>query len=113
LATAGVDGGRRAAQPRARRCLLFRKPPATPFSLHRQQAVRGDQRLHAADVLIATNWEKAMSVYIIAQLKFTERERYDRYQARFMGVFKNFKGKLLVADDHPVVLDGDWPRDQV
>ena len=54
-----------------------------------------------------------MSIYIIAQLKFTERERYDRYQARFTGVFKNFKGKLLVADEHPVVLEGDWPRDKV
>ena len=52
-----------------------------------------------------------MSVYIIAQLKFTERERYDRYQSRFMGV--SFKGKLLVADEHPVVLEGDWPRDKV
>src|SRR5215468_4219979 len=54
-----------------------------------------------------------MSVYIIAQLKFTERERYDRYQARFFGVFRNFKGKLLVADEHPVVLEGEWPRDKV
>ena len=54
-----------------------------------------------------------MSVYIIAQLKFTERKRYDSYQARFMGVFKNFKGKLLVADEHPVVLEGEWPRDKV
>jgi uncharacterized protein (DUF1330 family) len=55
----------------------------------------------------------SMSVYIIAQLKFTERERYDRYQQRFFGVFRNFKGKLLVADEHPVVLEGDWPRDKV
>jgi len=39
-----------------------------------------------------------MSVYIIAQLKFTRRELYDRYQSRFMGVFSKFKGKLLVAD---------------
>ena len=39
-----------------------------------------------------------MSVYIIAQLKFTRRELYDRYQSRFMDVFKKFKGKLLVAD---------------
>ena len=54
-----------------------------------------------------------MSVYIIAQLKFTERERYDRYQSRFMGVFKRFKGKLLVADEHPVVPEGDWPRDKL
>ena len=41
-----------------------------------------------------------MSVYIIAQLKFTRRELYDRYQSRFMGVFSEFKGKLLVADAH-------------
>ena len=54
-----------------------------------------------------------MSVYIIAQLKFTERARYDRYQQRFFGVFRNFKGKLLVADERPVVLEGDWPRDKV
>ena len=54
-----------------------------------------------------------MSVYIIAQLKFTRRERYDRYQSRFMDVFKKFKGKLLVADAHPVVLEGEWPRDKV
>jgi len=54
-----------------------------------------------------------MSVYIIAQLKFTEREHYDRYQSRFMGVFRKFRGKLLVADERPVVLEGDWPRDKV
>jgi len=54
-----------------------------------------------------------MSVYIIAQLKFTRRELYDRYQSRFMGVFSKFKGKLLVADAHPVVLEGDWPRDKI
>ena len=54
-----------------------------------------------------------MSVYIIAQLKFTRRELYDRYQSRFMGVFSKFRGRLLVADAHPVVLEGDWPRDKV
>ena len=54
-----------------------------------------------------------MSVYIIAQLKFTRSELYDRYQSRFMGVFSEFKGKLLVADAHPVVLEGEWPRDKV
>ena len=54
-----------------------------------------------------------MAVYIIAQLKFTRRERYDRYQSRFMDVFRKFSGKLLVADAHPAVLEGDWPRDKV
>ena len=63
--------------------------------------------------MLPNNREPNVSVYIIAQLKFTQRERYDRYQQRFMGVFKNFKGKLLVADEHPVVLEGEWPRDKV
>jgi len=54
-----------------------------------------------------------MRVYIVAQLKFTRRELYDRYQSRFMAVFSKFKGKLLVADAHPVVLEGEWPRDKV
>ncbi len=54
-----------------------------------------------------------MTVYIIAQLKFTRRELYDRYQARFADVFRAFNGKLLVADERPVVLEGAWERDKV
>ena len=54
-----------------------------------------------------------MSVYIIAQLKFTRPELYDRYQSRFADVFRKFRGKLLVADEHPVVVEGSWERDKV
>jgi uncharacterized protein (DUF1330 family) len=54
-----------------------------------------------------------MPVYIIAQLKFTRRELYDRYQSRFADVFRKFKGKVLVADEHPVVTEGNWERDKV
>jgi uncharacterized protein (DUF1330 family) len=54
-----------------------------------------------------------MTVYAIAQLKFTNRPAYDRYQARFMGVFKKFNGRLLAADEHPQILEGEWPRDKV
>ena len=38
-----------------------------------------------------------MSVYIIAQLKFTRRELYDRYQSRFMGVFRKFRYRRIRA----------------
>ena len=38
-----------------------------------------------------------MTVYVLAQLRFTDRPAYDRYQARFMDVFKRFKGRLLAA----------------
>jgi uncharacterized protein (DUF1330 family) len=48
-----------------------------------------------------------MTVYVIAQLKFTREELYRRYQSRFFDVFKQFNGHLLVADETPVVLEGD------
>ena len=54
-----------------------------------------------------------MTVYIVAQLKFTRRELYDRYQSRFADVFRKFKGKLLVADERPVIVEGNWERDKV
>ena len=54
-----------------------------------------------------------MSVYIIAQLKFTRRELYDRYQSRFFEVFRKFKGRLLVAEEHPLALEGPFERDKV
>jgi uncharacterized protein (DUF1330 family) len=54
-----------------------------------------------------------MTVYIVAQLKFTQREHYDRYQARFADVFAKFNGRLLVADEQVEVFEGVWPRDKI
>ncbi len=54
-----------------------------------------------------------MTVYVIAQLKFTNRERYDRYSARFPAVFKMLKGTHLVSDESVKVLDGNWERDKL
>lgn len=54
-----------------------------------------------------------MTVYIVAQLKFTNREAYDRYQARFWDVFRQFDGRLLAADESPQVLEGRWDRQKL
>jgi uncharacterized protein (DUF1330 family) len=54
-----------------------------------------------------------MTVYALAQLSMKNREAYNRYQARFMGVFRKFRGTLLAADEHPAVLEGTWERDKV
>lgn len=54
-----------------------------------------------------------MTVYVIAQVKFTREELYRRYQDRFFDVFRQFNGRLLVADEAPVVLDGKWTHDKV
>jgi uncharacterized protein (DUF1330 family) len=54
-----------------------------------------------------------MTVYVIVQLKMTDRAAYDRYQARFFDVFKKFSGRLLSADERPSVLEGKWDRDKL
>ena len=54
-----------------------------------------------------------MTCYVIAQLKFRDKARYERYHSRFMDVFKESDGLLLAADEHPIVLEGDWDRDKI
>lgn len=54
-----------------------------------------------------------MPVYTIAQLKFTDIDAYRRYQKAFPAVFAKFNAKVLVADESPRVLEGDWPRDKI
>lgn len=54
-----------------------------------------------------------MTVYSIAQLKFTDVDAYRRYQRAFPAVFAKFNAEVLVADEAPVVLEGDWPRDKI
>lgn len=54
-----------------------------------------------------------MTVYAIAQLRFTDRGAYDRYQARFMDVFNRHSGTLLAADESPQVIEGQWDREKV
>jgi uncharacterized protein (DUF1330 family) len=54
-----------------------------------------------------------MTVYVIVQLKMTDRAAYDRYQARFFDVFKKFNGRLLSADENPAVLEGVWGCDKL
>ena len=54
-----------------------------------------------------------MSVYAVAQLRFTDRAAYDRYQARFMEVFRRHPGTLLAADESPRVIEGRWDREKL
>jgi uncharacterized protein (DUF1330 family) len=54
-----------------------------------------------------------MSVYVIAQISITDREAYNRYQSRFMDIFKESKGELLAADENPEVFEGEWAHGKV
>ena len=54
-----------------------------------------------------------MSVFVIAQISITDREVYNRYQARFLDVFRQFNGQLLAADENPEIVEGNWNREKV
>src|SRR5215469_2106636 len=54
-----------------------------------------------------------MSAYILAQLRFKDIAAYRRYQAAFPAVFARFKGRVLVADEAPVALEGEVKHDKV
>lgn len=54
-----------------------------------------------------------MSVYVVAQLSFTNRNAYERYQAGFLDVFRRYGGRLLAADEQPQVIEGRWDQDKI
>jgi uncharacterized protein (DUF1330 family) len=54
-----------------------------------------------------------MTVYALAQISIHDRERYDRYAARFMPILVKYRGRLLAADETPQVAQGSWPYDKV
>jgi uncharacterized protein (DUF1330 family) len=54
-----------------------------------------------------------MSILIVAQLKFRDRERYNRYQSRSADIFRKFRGRLVAADEHPTVLEGQDGPDKI
>lgn len=54
-----------------------------------------------------------MTVYALAQISIHDRERYDRYAARFLEVLAGFEGRLLAADESPEILEGSWDHNKV
>ena len=58
-------------------------------------------------------FNNSVTVYAIAQLRFTDRAAYDRYQAKFMDVFSRYPGTLLAADESPQVVEGQSDREKV
>ena len=49
-----------------------------------------------------------MSHYFISRITIKDPEEYSKYLAKAGEVFKMFKGKYLVVDDSPELLEGNW-----
>ena len=54
-----------------------------------------------------------MTVYVVAQLQFADRSRYDAYLARFAGTFAGSGGRLLAADESVTPLEDARVPDKV
>lgn len=50
-----------------------------------------------------------MSIYLIAQIEIHDRDEYNQYEAGFLEIFSKYKGELLVVEESPTVLEGEWP----
>jgi uncharacterized protein (DUF1330 family) len=50
-----------------------------------------------------------MTVYCIALIDITDRDRYDTYIQGFREIFSRYSGKLLSVEEEPDVREGSWP----
>jgi uncharacterized protein (DUF1330 family) len=57
--------------------------------------------------------DSTVTVYAIAQMSIRDRARYDRYAAAFLPVLAKYGGRLLVADEHPALVEGQWSGEKV
>jgi uncharacterized protein (DUF1330 family) len=53
-----------------------------------------------------------MAVYIINNMTIHDHSEYEQYLREFMGVFRQFKGTVLAAQDAPSPQEGSWPYDR-
>ncbi|MFT7219016.1 MAG: hypothetical protein ACI8Z1_000630 [Candidatus Azotimanducaceae bacterium] len=49
-----------------------------------------------------------MAYYLIARIRITDRETYERYAEGFMEIFARYQGKMLAVDEKTLVLEGAW-----
>lgn len=54
-----------------------------------------------------------MTVYAIGQISIHDRERYDRYAARFLPTLAPYGGMLLAADEAPTAIEGPLSCEKV
>ncbi|MCR5876017.1 DUF1330 domain-containing protein [Phenylobacterium sp. J426] len=49
-----------------------------------------------------------MTTYLVGRIAIHDREAYGRYAAAFMPVLQQYGGRLLVSEENPEPLEGDW-----
>jgi uncharacterized protein (DUF1330 family) len=50
-----------------------------------------------------------MTVYTVALLNISDRERFGQYTSGFREIFSKYGGKVLAVEEAPTVVEGEWP----
>ena len=50
-----------------------------------------------------------MSTYFTALIDIHDPKLYERYLDGFDQVFQKYRGEVIAVEDHPRVLEGEWP----
>jgi uncharacterized protein (DUF1330 family) len=51
-----------------------------------------------------------VSAYIIGLIEIHDRDEYNKYQTGFREIFSKYNGEILVVEETPTVLEGEWPH---
>ena len=51
-----------------------------------------------------------MPAYFVAQVKITDADAFREYERGFFPTVKPFGGRMLIADNAPLLLEGEWPE---
>lgn len=54
-----------------------------------------------------------MAAFLIATLTFEDKVAYQRYKRAFPAVFSRFDGRVFVADEQPLTIEGSVHADKV
>ncbi|AEG51065.1 protein of unknown function DUF1330 [Sphingobium chlorophenolicum L-1] len=54
-----------------------------------------------------------MAVYTIAQVKIHDQETYDKYKVQFGPILHEYGGRLVAADEQPLVEEGEWAYEKI
>lgn len=49
-----------------------------------------------------------MSSYFIAQIKIMDKNKYEKYLEGYNAVFNKYKGEIIIVEDSPTILEGEW-----
>ena len=54
-----------------------------------------------------------LSSYFVALIDIHDPVRYEQYLAGYDEVFKKYKGRVIVVEENPRILEGTWPAGRI